>query len=210
MELSKEQSSQLYDMLQGIAQKKYYTYKYYGIDIDDMTSELWIRANKDIDKLGKFEPNLIAKSAYDDIVDIIRYNHRRLHKNVDPDTFDYDPELTQSSKNMTHNATELADLNDVLSAFGTPDTDFPSPNSKSKEYWYVWLLLKLEVEHDKEVISKILDMPENAWMKKPRWVNKWPVDDIIATTIGYAGNHSTGFQKVKNRARNTLTELGFN
>jgi len=220
MKLTEEQEIQLYNMAKGIAFKKLHTYRYYGIDAEDMATELFLKSKDYVNKLGRFDLNLLAKAMYNDIVDIIRYNQRRLHTNIDPSQLDYDDEvnddevkgsdeLNPGSRELSNNATHISDVNDVLNSLGKPDGDFPGPNSTNKEYWYVWLLLKLEVEYDEEVVKRVLDMPENAWMKKPRWQNKWPVDDIIATTLGYAGNHSSSFQKVKNRARSILSEMGF-
>lgn len=216
-QLTKEQGEQLYNIALGIARKKYHTYRYYGIDVMDMASELYIRGFELCKKSGEFNPGVIAKALYNDVVDIIRYNQRRVHKSTDPTELDWDQNLSDTEFNrhpLSHNTTELADLNDVLNAAGKPNEDFPSPNTTNKIYWYIWLTYKLTCEYDTKVLDRLLEMPENAWMHKPKWQAKLekkqiPVDDIIATTLGYAGNHSTGYQKIKRAARELLKNEGF-
>lgn len=80
--MTDERFQELDKMIKGIASKV--NYKLYSRDKEDIIQDLWVKALETEERKGKeLDMNLLAKVLYDYTKDMIDYDQRRNHYNVD-------------------------------------------------------------------------------------------------------------------------------
>ena len=197
LQLSENQFKELNKMLNGIA-RKYAGWG--GIDYDDILQECWVKAITVINQTGELKLNLIASSCYNRIIDLCRYQKRRVNQiPVEHSQFDYRDESDSNNSldfspiegwNITQQSTEDVVIDNLAVDI---IEDLFAPGSIEKEYVHL-VAVYLRLKQPNVTNIKII-FNENA-----------PMENNIAISLGYANSMSSGYRNCKKRVRSVIAK----
>lgn len=205
--LTNEQTLAIDEMLRKIAMKKRYQYETLSsrLEFEDILQELWVKALEIIDRLQRVDMNLIAKAAYDKIVDLVRAQIRRPSVGIDPSSLEWNGD---DSKDNNSEYTYLCGLEGFSSKIISPDEAAESSDAinrmlelfeeNSKERRMLELLIKINIDIENTDPNEFADL-----------YGYGRCDSWIAKKLGWAGSGSSSYQKCRNRLQAKLVEAGF-
>lgn len=187
--MTDERFKEVNSIIKGIAKKS--AYKMYSRSEEDLVQDLWVKVLETEKRKGEeLDPNLVARVCYDYIKDLIDYDQRRNHVNIDySGTGDEETE--------------------------TSDTDFLGAIPDNGEYSSEIMLKDLYdrfPEGSKERI--FLDfwgnasgaMPNNRAVPPTSRTQDGYTENNLAKMLGYASQSSGGYRKFKNKMRQLISD----
>lgn len=187
--MTDERFKEVNSIIKGIAKKS--AYKMYSRSEEDLVQDLWVKVLETEKRKGEeLDPNLVARVCYDYINDLIDYDQRRNHTNIDYSGTGY--EETETS-----------------------DTDFIGAIPDNGEYSSEIMLKDLYdrfPEGSKERI--FLDfwgnvsgaMPNNRAVPPMSRTQDGYTENNLAKMLGYASQSSGGYRKFKNKMRQIISD----
>ena len=206
-QLTNEQTLAIDNMLRKIAMKKRYQYETFSsrLEFEDILQELWIKALEIIERQQRVDMNLIAKAAYDKVVDLVRAQIRRPSVSIDTMSLEWNGD---DSKDNNSEYTYMCGLEGFSSKITSPDEAAESSDAinrmldlfdkDSKERKMLEILIKINCDLEDVDASEFSDL-----------YGYGRCDSWIAKKLGWAGSGSSSYQKCRNRLQAKLVEAGF-
>ena len=170
------------------------------MDVDDMISELWIRAMEIIQDKGSVQMGIIALGCYYRIVDITRSYARQPYFPIDPARFSYllgEDDATDTNASGRGDSGTLVFVDTMTSKIEQPGESLPLDDilglfeEGTKEYRYV----KLMINACGARVTDPNDTPETS-----------ALEGYVSKRLGYASVSSSGYTRLRTRVRNTIKE----
>lgn len=208
IQLTESQTLEIDKTLRGIACRKQLSYEHFPqLKVEDVVQELWISTLDLINKHGRVDMPLIARAAYQKVVDLVRHEIARPVILIDQSRFEYNGDEsavdsdssfsyvdTEFNKRSIVEADQYTELNEILNLF--------EKGSKAEK------LLKLVAQYFcnvDDVRGQAEDEDyEELKVRQDNYFWNW-----VAKKIGYANSSSSGFQKVRWQVRWGLKEAGY-
>ena len=192
--ITDEQVKELDEMMRGIAyRKKSIIPREYTID--DIVSEFWVVAMNNINAMGSIEKALIAKKCYSRLVDIVRESYKKSLFTMDSSILDRmgnteDDNCEYGSEFIENDAEDMMSeitIKDILSKF----------REGTNERKYLEFMIKYYTN---------VQVDDNPY----RGGRIGAMDSYLSKMLGFAGEASGGYRKVRNKVKSmvTLYQLG--